>query len=826
MKKETSASIGKWWLNTEENVYVGEFDNVKDVENDGIFPGQNAGNSILRHDVEPDSVYTPIEIIESDYQFCFKGKDYFYGLKNDNTEVIAILTKDGKIIPTRQGIGGYNIDRQGAMICLTNGINSFTTGEIDGYTTFTVNYDTEGERKAVIKNSSTYIFKEFCIDVKADFEVICEHKARNIFLSSKFINRPNSDAKRLNMDWIYPENNDFAYKEVDRLVISETYGDYVIHYAEFDPNSDHKYYMHLPIGDNLRAFLKETELGYKGCAEYSVSVTENTVIEGYEGLAKSKNREFAAGVAAVSETDNTTMFVGKKVKLNLNVYNISDTDINYSVRYNIMGYDNECIDSAIFYGNKLGSKEMANRNLQLDLPKYGMYYLNLYVATKNNEYRECYPFCAIEEFEFKHREENRLGICATHHDTEGQGDSTISLLNKMGLSVIRLGGSAKGENFIEKVRKNNMEYVSGVQWSHYITPENRERVQNSLREVLTNCPDSKYILIANEVDSKTKANYGKAKEFLDNHFVPYSFEPLREVVENEFPQMKKKIIWQSNCHGTIEWLEAFKECGIWDESEFIDIHTYSSPAGPDKVFTNSLYSMHANTFSNEYAMERWKRITRRYGEKRMIVGETGYPTPAACSDTKEIDIRTGADFNVRIAMFLLEAGCEDIIFYCMYDRTGWFIGSSAWNELYFGANYNYDYNSVFMPKPWAPAFANLTRVMDGFKKVSFFDKYEENEFGTLRAFKVEKEDTEFAVLWSNIYMPPNSTVEGRVNKVKRIPAPAWESRWLETEIREFDTVGDTVTVVDIMGNKTEIKAENGKVKLEISGSPIYVYGIC
>ncbi len=826
MKNETSANIGKWWLNPEENVYVGEFDNVKDVENNGIFPGQNAGNSILRHDVEPDSVYTPIEIIESDYQFCFKGKDYFYGLKNDNTEVIAILTKEGKIIPTRQGIGGYNIDRQGAMICLTNGINSFTTGELDGYTTITVNYDTEGERSAVIKNSSTYVFKEFCIVVKADFEVICEHKARNIFLSSKFINRPNSDAKRLNMDWIYPENNDFAYKEVDRLVISETYGDYVVHYAELDPNSDHKYYMHLPIGDNLRAFLKETELGYKGCAEYSVSVTENTVVEGYEGLAKSKNREFAAGVAAVSETDNTTMFVGKKVKLNLNVYNISDSDINYSVRYNIMSYDNECIDSAIFYGNKLGSKEMANRNLQLDLPKYGMYYLNLYVATKDNEYRECYPFCTIEEFEFKHREENRLGICATHHDTEGQGDSTISLLNKMGLSVVRLGCAAKGENFIEKVKQNNMEYVSGVEWSHYITPENHDRLQDSLRKSLTNAPDAKYILIANEVDSKTKANYGKAKEFLDNHFVPYSFEPCYEVVSKEFPEKLDRIVWQSNCHGTIEWLEAFKECGIWDKSEFIDIHTYSSPAGPDKIFTNSLYSMHANTFSNEYAMERWKRITKRYGEKRMIVGETGYPTPAACSDTKEIDIRTGADFNVRIAMFLLEAGCEDIIFYCMYDRTGWFIGSSAWNELYFGANYNYDYNSVFMPKPWAPAFANLTRVMDGFKKVSFFDKYEENEFGTLRAFKVEKEDTEFAVLWSNIYLPPNSTVEGRVNKVKRIPAPAWESRWLETEIREFDTVGDTVTVVDIMGNKTEVKAENGKVKLEISGSPIYVYGIC
>ncbi len=826
MKKETSVSVGNWTLNAEEKVYVGSFDNVTDIENNGIFPGQRSEGSILCHDVEPDAVYTPEEIAEADYQFCYKGKDYFYGIKNDNTEVIAILTASGKIIPTRQGIGGYNVDRQGAMICETTGIADFTTGEQDGYTSITVNYNSVGERKAVIKNSSTYIFKERCFDVKSDFEMITEQNARNISLSSKFINRPNSDAKRLNMDWLYPENNDFVYKEIDRLVISETYGDYIIHYAEHDPNSDHKYYMHLPIGDNLRAYLEKTELGYKGCAEYSVAVTANDIKEGYEGLAKTKNRDFAAGVANVSETDNTTMYIGKKVTLNLNVYNITEDDINFSVKYNIMSYDNECIDSGIFYGNTLGAKQMANHNLDLDLPKYGMYYLNFYVATKDNEYRECFPFCAVEDFEFKHREENRLGICATHHDTEGQGDSTISLLNKMGLSIVRLGGSAKGEDFPEKLRQNNMRFVSGVEWSHYITPENRERVQNSCRNVLTDLPDAKYVLIANEVDSKTKANYGKAKEFLENHFIPYSFEPLHEVVVNEFPEMKKKMVWQSNCHGTVEWLEAFKESGIWDESEFIDIHTYSSPSGPDKIFANSLYSMHANTFSNEYAMERWKRITRRYGEKRMIVGETGYPTPSPASDTKEIDIRTGADFNVRIAMFLLEAGCEDIIYYCMYDRTGWFIGSSAWNELYFGANYNYDYNGVFMPKPWAPAFANLTRQMDGFKKVSFFDKYEENEFGTLRAFKVEKDDSEFAVLWSNIYLPPNSTVEGRVNKVKRLPAPAWESRWLTTETREFDAVSDTVKIVDIMGNEKILKAENGKVKIELSGSPIYVYGIC
>ena len=38
-------------------------------------------------------------------------------------------------------------------------------------------------------------------------------------------------------------------------------------------------------------------------------------------------------------------------------------------------------------------------------------------------------------------------------------------------------------------------------------------------------------------------------------------------------------------------------------------------------------------------------------------------------------------------------------------------------------------------------------------------------------------------------------------------------------------VRDTVTVIDVMGNASEIKAKNGKVNIEISGSPIFVYGL-
>ena len=308
-------------------------------------------------------------------------------------------------------------------------------------------------------------------------------------------------------------------------------------------------------------------------------------------------------------------------------------------------------------------------------------------------------------------------------------------------------------------------------------------------------------------------------------FIPFTYKPAYEWMVKNHPDMLDKIIWQSNCHCTTEWIEAFYETGMWDNSEVIDIHSYSSPSGPDKAFSNQMVSMYANTFSNEYAAERWKRLRRRYGDKRFVVTETGYPTTSAAGDTQEIDIRTGADFNLRIALFFLEAGCEELMYYCLYDRTGALIGTSEWNEMYFGACYSYDYYGVYMPKPWAVALSNLTRRFDGYKSCSFFKKYEENDMGTLRAFEIETEDDRFAVIWSNVYMQPNTTAEGRMNRVKRIPQPAWESRWIESETRSFDAEGDTVEVIDIMGNKRIYKAENGKVSIEVTGSPIFVYGI-
>lgn len=830
MKKSyLKENVGLWKLRADENVSVGDFDNVDDTEKLGIMPGQK-GDSAYTFVPEDKQTADKIEFNPADYKYSYCKAGYFYGIKKDDTEIIG-LCSDNFVTPIYDGAGFFFLKTgKGELLLRKTGIIDFSETEYEGFPAVTVRYSTEGNYDLVYKAETTYVFKE------RSFSAIsiahCIGMAEGLYTAyfeRKPLNTADVYKKRVSYDWIYPEDNDFAYMESDAYAVSEAFGDAVLYTFVRDENSTHKFRLTGNDFDNLPINVARNtrDINYTYKVDYTVVKAGNT--ESCEAVFKSKNMDFAAGIVSVKDNDNTTFYYGKNLLLNLSVKNIADSDIDYTVRYNIMDYYGNEVDSHIFYGNNLYAGEQANRNLDLKLDNYGMYYLNLYVTTKDFEYRECYPFAMIEEFDFKHRDSNPFGICGTHTETEGQGDSTISIVNKMGLSMVRLGESYNQRHFIDHMKKEGIKrYTMGTTWCG--KQEDVERFRKNLENACDMyMDDCTYFLLANEVDSPSKGNYDKSKKFLEERYIPYTYKTAYEYISKKYPDRIKDVIWQSNCHGSMEWLEAFYETGMWDASDIIDIHSYSSPSGPDKIFCNQPVNMYANMYSNEYAMVRWKRLLRHYGEKRMMVGETGYPTPpnTGTSDTCEVDIRTGADFNVRIALMFLEAGAEDIVYYCLYDRTGALVGTSDWNEMYFGACYNYDYYGVYKPKPWAAAYANLTRRFDGYKSCYFNSKYEEDEFGTLRAYDVETEDNgNFTVIWSNAYQQPNTSAEGRVNEVKRIPMPAWETRWTEKEMRTFDTELDEVKVVDIMGNSKLIKAENGKVSIEVSGSPIFVYGIC
>lgn len=822
-----SDNIGFWKLENASDISVGDFNNVSNKEKCGVCPGSN-GDSAYTIKTENPAKIKKLVFCEDGYLYYKFGKDYFYGITKEYEELLAGISADGSLVPVLQGAGRFMLTgRGGVKGVISDKVKAFIPCKSNGYDAVKVSYVNTGDCEFTKELSSTYIFKEECVSVEIsiDLENIADGCEQGSFVKT-FLNDFEVFKKRISYDWIYPENNDFVYKDVDALALSYEFDEFTMYsFARKLPNREYiiKFIKpeSIPVG-----FVKNSK-NYRQVFYNDITFVKKTANESYIALFKSRNSDFATGISLVEKNDNTTLIEGKQVDININVTNIAAKSIIFSAKYNIIDYYGNIIEEKIIYNSTLKSGEQANRNLKMSLESYGMFYLNYYISSSNYEYRECFPFATVPKYDFKYKEISPFGIGDTHSETPEQGESIAALAGKMGIALVRIGRawSFTQEEEAEKLEKHGVKrFISG----HIGYNRDINKTAN-IEELFVKdkywIKKSDYYVMANEIDSGVKANYDMSRRLIKNEYKPCFFEPAYAAVQKHYSEYIDKMSWQANCHATLEWLEAFYEEGIWDKSSFIDVHSYSSPSGPDKCFSNKLHSMYANTFSNEYACVRWKRACRRYGNKRLFVGETGYPTPAL--DRREIDIRTQADFNTRIALFFLEAGAEAMMFYGFLDRTSYGTGVGLReNEMNFGACYNYDYYGVFMPKPWAVAYANITRRFDGVVRCAHNAKYEEDEVGTLRAFDVETKDNGcFTVLWSNIYLIPNTTADGRVNNVERPAMPAWESRWIKKETRVFDAVGDTVTVVDIMGNERILKSENGKVSIEVSGSPIYVYGI-
>ena len=92
-------------MDIEPNFSVGDFNNV--TENGGVatFPGER-GDAAATYFVENKKSLETQMLFCDDYLYLHKGKNYFYGIKTDNTEIIATLQGDS-IIPLIAGAGGF-----------------------------------------------------------------------------------------------------------------------------------------------------------------------------------------------------------------------------------------------------------------------------------------------------------------------------------------------------------------------------------------------------------------------------------------------------------------------------------------------------------------------------------------------------------------------------------------------------------------------------------------------------------------------------------------------------------------------------------------------
>ena len=793
---------------------------------------------------------------ESSLMFRYEGSNYVYGVTNDGNELIAYRDESGRLYDILSGGGKFDL-------CNSSGLSLLNIGKVvkaeatmrESYDAVVLTYVLSGSAAANAKVQTTYVFKENSISFSSQVTAKASAKfsSERSTLLRGFLHNYKAYDCRVNEQWLYPSNGDYPYPEFESLMFRNDINDRLICYS-FMRGEDIPTYWEVEKynGERLPMSFEDANgllytMSYDLC--FVDTAAESGQAPNYRALFKSRSSDFAAGVAAITESgDNTTVFVGDEVKLNINVTNLTESDLKFSLRYDIRDYYGKIVDSGIFVNSTAYKYADANRTVTVK-GKYGMYYLNLYVISRYSSYIECYPFGLLEKYDYKYTSTSPFGITSANCDDDDLEEwrNAGRMLAKIGVANFRLGATKQQFAMADVLKE------SGVRFNGGFGPvcDNQDDVEAYLRR-LADTVDQLYSYVdsfevGNEMSlmalkSPDDPRYVESDK-LYSQFYQYTYKPSLEMMKKKYPGMTYIPCPFSACEQ--DWMKSFtsgfdydadgdgiKELhlpAVWDDIEIVSTHIYGNPYMPD------VYSAFKPGFGNagglwhiEAGMQRMREFLDQYGDKEFYLTEVGYPTPP--KDSRSACLRTQADYIVRTGVIAASYGADRIQFYCVHDRTSYNAGyNSEHGEWNFGIFYQADFYGVVKPKPAGVAYAVMTRQLESMKKdgAVISEKYDEGyDKAGVRAFEFDTAlDGKVVVAYSNSEVLTNGKKNSIGTTGDRTPTLPWNNQWTKTDDTVFEAAGNTVTVYDSMGNKTEYKAENGKVTIPLTGSPVYIHGI-
>jgi len=762
-----------------------------------------------------DTSFEQSYLLSGENQFYYEGSNYVYGITEDGREVIGYL-EDGKIIDIMQGGGQFSIF-DGSTMFYYGKIKEMTRTLVDGEYCLMLTYEANGISGDVTILKTTYVFHQNSITVTSEVDTASKTgKVTGASFRHLYINAPVKHDEKILYEWIYPENGDYPYQKSNNYCMKKWFDDeHVAYLFNRDPNCADYFYFN-DYDDFSFRVTPSKEKGFSYSLTYDIVLENTNTTEDidYEAFFKGEDKEYAVGFAPITKTnDNSTVFVGDEAKINLNVTNLTEDDLMFSLRYDVMDYYGNIVDAGLFLNSTVFKDNEANRTITIN-GNYGMYWINLYVVTAVSSYYECYPFMLVKDHKFLYRDDSPFGIDALHANSAVEMTTNVSICKKLGVRYTRGGTSEYGVDHYALLAENGMKSSAVSMGGVYTSQKSLDSLLSKWNEAEEKYGGFNYMVGVNEFDGDVKFNLDACREKMKK-FLPDYFNLVAPFVNKH----NIKFAYNASTHGNEAWHQAMYENGVWQASNVIDTHYYCYPMPPDKLESTG------NTRENELNMETMQQLFEKFGgrdEKLYVIGETGCPTAPEGST----HINEQADYNTRIGILALAHGADQVHYYCLLDRTGYYKGTGDWAEMNFGAFMCYDYYDRVKPKPWAAAYANMTRQLDGVTSVKESPKYDTDGEGTLRAFDVENhKGDDLIVAWSNIYVHPQATSYGVGNGVKRQPNLPWKNIWPKTEDVTFDATAKTVKVVDTMGNTTNYKAKNGKVTIPLNGSPVYIYGV-
>ena len=801
-------------LNSSENITPGLF-SEETISTSA--PGDNEGK-------HPDSLLaSPKDLI-----YYFESTDYCYGITKDGREVFAHLDTDGTKTDVLNGGGTITVwDTSDRALCQAEYICNLEILETSPVESIRVTYANSMPGSTC---TTTYRFHENY--VKATTAIHDFRTTRPIgvaFLQRVYPNGYKQVDQKMNSNWVFPDNNDFPYKEFDCYTtihsVDNSHRLYTFYHGESANikefyeyyNKDH--FIIKTIGNQLTSHQLDYELVFEN--------PEKDKDCDYFALFKSKGQSLAFGITPTNNNScQSSVFTDSDTELNMNISNMATTASKGILTFHLYDYYGKDLLSDT-YSFSLDGQTECNRTLKLSeitQGKTGIYYLDAKLTSDNYTYRELYPFALLENHSYFYRNSNPFGISGMRFGKHEANDTTIYLADVLGMSHARVGISIPEyvssdytllKTYLQKLNKAGIQ-VSGQfilmdDWTYPTDPLSYERkLSESLAET---APYLSAMEIGNEQNMiDISYNHFESKEAAMKYYRNTQFNPGVKVIN----KLNLPVISAGVGLSDSNWLTLLAETGVLDASDILSTHAYSYPHSPE--FTKDASIEH----SFESSLVRVRSFLDIVGDRTWYLSEMGLPTtPLLTENTfSGVDLRTQADYTIREFLLALSYGADVVESYSFYDQVNLFKGiDNENNEYNFGMFYDQDYFGRIFPKPYAVAYSTMTRQMDGVKEV----KELVSRSATLRIFQITlANDKTILAAYSTANRLSNDAVIG-----KRTPNLPWNLQWNGYETLTLQTAenADQVYTLDLMGNKKIYnKNKTGTVSIPVNGSPIFIHG--
>lgn len=390
-------------------------------------------------------------------------------------------------------------------------------------------------------------------------------------------------------------------------------------------------------------------------------------------------------------------------------------------------------------------------------------------------------------------------------------DNLSRLLQRMGVKWLRNGDTANFPSIWAMFHNN-------VNWKKEWDEQMRKRTVRACLEKMV-CNGNRIWEFGNEINMDN-AGIAVSKDGIGGAVLlePYVawLKTIRRVQQEKPEWQAIKLI----SFGMAGWDEIFMnklvEVGGWDLLDGIALHPGRGNYTPDYPVVTPWKKyqkpVKGYPYWNYYASIRLANdfIKKHGGNKELYLTEVyalDYPNHS-WNDTPR-----GSAENVVLSYVLAAAeGVKNALYYQLFNSV-WFdqLGVNAGNREYFFGLINRDLSF----KPSLMAYCTIAEALDGATCKGWIKFPDENSHH--RGLLFDTPSGAIAVLWNR--------AEGFIQKHNALSPEPWVDTWrVHTEL-ELPAAGESLKLVNVIGQKIRLRAPDHKATISLTGAPVIVYGI-